>query len=51
MLAGGLFVASWGSALMVEVVVGSSTVGISGGLVAGHAHVGWVAELEAVFAH
>ena len=49
--AGGFFIAYWGSAFVVEVVVGSSTVGAPGGLVAGHAHVGWVTEFEAVFAH
>ena len=35
---------------MVEMIVGSSTIGASGGLVAGHAHICWVFELKAVLA-
>ena len=49
--AGRFFIASWGGTLVVEVVVGSSTVGAPGDLVAGHAYVGWVTKFEAVFAH
>jgi len=44
----GFFIASWGSALVVEMIVGASTIGTSGGLVAGHAQVRWVSELKAV---
>ena len=44
MSAGGFFVATWGGAFVVEMVVGSSTVGASGDLVAGHAYVSWVAK-------
>ena len=50
-LAGGFFVVSWGSAFMVEVVVGSSTVGVPGGLVAGHTYISWVPELKVVLVH
>jgi len=49
--AGGFFVAPWGRTLVVEVVVGSSTIGAPGGRVAGHAHVSWVTEIETVLVH
>jgi len=47
----GFFIASWGSTLVVQIVVGSCTVGTPRGLVAGHVCISWVAKLETVFAH
>jgi len=49
--AGGLLVAAWCSTLVVEMVVGTTTVSTLGGLVAGHAYICRVAEFEAVLAH
>jgi len=48
MSAGGFFIASWCGAHIVEVLVGSSTVGASGSLVAGHAYIYCMSELNVV---
>jgi len=48
---GGLLVAAWYCAFMVKVVVGTATVSTLGDLVAGHAHIGRVAKLEAVLVY
>jgi len=42
---GGILIASRGCTLMVEVVLGTATVSTLRSLVAGHAHICWVAEL------
>ena len=49
--AGCLLIAAWCSAFVVEMVVGAAAVSTFGGLVASHAHVGWMAKLEAVFTY
>jgi len=49
--AGRLFVAAWSCALMVKVVVGATAVSALWDLVAGHAYISGVAELETVLAY
>jgi len=48
--AGGLLVATWCSAFVVEVVVSAAAVSAFRDLVVGHAYIGGVAELKAVLA-
>ena len=47
----GHLVTTWCCAFVVEVVVGTATVSTLRDLVAGHAHIGRVAELKAGLAH
>ena len=46
-----MFVVSWCSVFMVEMVVDAAAVSAFGDFVAGHAYISGVAELETVFAH
>ena len=48
--AGGLLIAPWCHAFMIEVVVGTAVVSTLGDFVASHAYISVVAELKAVLA-
>jgi len=48
--AGGLLIAAWCRAFVIEVVVGTAAISTLGDFVAGHAYIGGVAELQAVLA-